>query len=130
MLRHKVLSLAIAFALFFPVLAMACPYCDYSPNGWGFCKYGGYAGPYDCVTIVVDPFNGRTGCSTCGYCNWNDPNGSQGCNAGGDEDCGLSTPCDQTSLDHRGSPAGSCSGRVAGNGPSWIGARADQIVIF
>lgn len=53
--------------------ADACPYCKYSPNRWGFCRYYSYAGWDYCEEYVVDEFSGRTGCSGHGYCNWNDP---------------------------------------------------------
>lgn len=48
--------------------AVACMWCDYSPNGWGFCKGGGMSGYGQCVTVVRDAWSGRTGCDTWGEC--------------------------------------------------------------
>ena len=131
MLSRKVISLAIALQVVLAVPAIACPYCAFSPNGWGFCKYYGYAGAYDCDTVVADPWSGRTTCITCGYCNWSNPNSNRPCD-NGFEDCGYLRPCDDHAL-NLPEPSGACSSstRVAGSDHlSWIGASVDQIGIF
>lgn len=130
MCRRKGLFLVIALQFAFALAANACPQCRYSPNNWGFCRYGAYAGPYDCKEYVQDPWTGRTNCHTCGYCNWGAPSANVPCSAGigGDPDCGISTPCDQS----LNAPADSCrSPRISGNNAySWMGTRTDQVAIF
>lgn len=132
MLNRKVL-VVLGFLLLAPVAANACPLCRYSPNNWGFCRYGFDVGFYDCETVVVDEWTGRTNCNVCGYCNGYHPEQNQGCNAGGDDpDCGLVTPCDQ-SLKALGLPGPSCGSRsriTSGNDLNWMDARVDQVVMF
>lgn len=130
MLNRKVL-VVLGFLLLAPVAANACPYCAFSPSGWGFCRYGANVGYYDCSEYVQDPFSGRTACSVCGYCNGYHPYLNQACDAG-DGDCGQdpTNPCDQ-SLKQPGS--GSCSpdSRIAeSTGLRWVGLPADQVAIF
>lgn len=124
MSRRPLVALALVSFFFVSAVAIACPYCGYSPNGWGFCKYEGQAGSYLCTQYVIDPFSGRTACDLCGYCNWNDPNGSQGCGGGSGGDCGGDgdNPCDQSRRE--------CVKPVRGDGIGWVGARRADVAIF
>jgi len=109
-MRRRLVVAAIVLHLVVGLVAMACPQCRYSPNGWGFCRYLAYAGPYDCVEYVVDPWSGRTDCYTCGYCNWSDPNSSEMCNAGPSGGLPVLTKADR--------------------GFSWIGQPVAQVAVF
>lgn len=54
-----------------PTVVDACPYCRYSSNGWGFCRYGAFSGYRNCTDgHVVDAWTGRTDCEVSGYCTW------------------------------------------------------------
>lgn len=132
-MSRKVL-IVVGFLLFASVAANACPYCAYSPNNWGFCRYGANIAYYDCKEYVADSWTGRTACSLCGYCNGYHPEESIACVAGGggNGDCGLTSPCDQTSK-APDLPVPSCGrpSRITnGNDLNWIDARVDQVVIF
>ena len=131
MLNRRVVFLVIAVQLVFTVAVSACPYCSYSPNGWGFCKYNGYAGAYDCDTRVEDPWTGRTKCVMCGYCNWGNSSSNQPCD-NGFEDCGISTPCDDAPIREDESLVACSNARpvMGSGGLSWMGARTDQVLVF
>ena len=110
--RLLVLAMALHFAV--GTIAWACPGCKYSPSGWGFCRYDFYAGPYECRTIVVDPWTGRTDCDVCGFCHWGAPHENQACDLGGDPNDPL----------HRSPNPGVNQGLV------WVGAPVGQVAIF
>lgn len=57
-----------------PTIADACPYCKYSDNGFGFCRYGAYSGYRNCTDRVADTWSGRTDCEVSGYCTWRGDN--------------------------------------------------------
>lgn len=72
MLRSRRLALVLALSALIASAAFdsfACYLCKYSPHGWGFCRAGYNRGHSDCREIVVDSFNGRTGCDII---NWGD----------------------------------------------------------
>ncbi len=132
MLGRKGIFLIIALQLIVTVAANACPYCAYSPHNWGFCQDGRSTGVWLCEGTVVDSWTGRTGCSVCGTCDWNDPSRNHACVSQGDGDCGLLTPCDQTlkGTGLSGAWCGTPSRITNGNDLNWIDARVDQVVIF
>lgn len=93
-------------------IAGACPWCDYSPNNFGFCRYYSPSGPYSCREYVADPFTGRTECATCGSCSWSDPKSNIPCEVGGGDEDGPFYPV--ASLHNL----------------SWVGRSIDRVVVF
>jgi len=129
--RKGVIAVVLALQLAFAAVAYACPYCKYNFNGWGFCRYYNSVGYYDCKDYVADTFNGRTDCSTCGYCNWSAPYENQPCNAGNPRD-----PLDPVASQNDGPCGLSMKARVQlaslGDGSNllWVGMPVDEIQIF
>ncbi len=124
---RKAPIVALGLMLLFATVVVAdCPFCDYSPNHWGFCKADGWYGSHRCSQFVADPFTGRTYCDTCGYCG---PDYRQTCE--GDSEgpfyrasanpapcgIGLGTETQRRLL-------------ASGNSLSWVGASIDKIAIF
>jgi hypothetical protein len=65
----------LALLTLVPQTILACTYCKYSPNNFGFCResflYGYYF--YNCTESVADPLSGRTRCEYTGVfgeCDW------------------------------------------------------------
>lgn len=80
---RRVFALAILVLIVATAPAIACPMCKYSPNGWGFCRYGAVAGWIICTETPPDGFSGRTGCYSSGAeCHWFADGGDPG-------DCGY-----------------------------------------
>lgn len=127
MSTRKLWITAITLHLVVGTIASACPTCRYSPNFWGFCGYGAYAGPYDCRTYVADSWTGRTDCNTCGYCNWGAPSENQPCNAGDPNDPLWETP---DPLCGASEPSNEIPWPDLKQGLSWVGTPVDQVAIF
>ena len=120
--RKRVIPAIIMITLqfVFAATALACPWCDTSPNGFQFCKYYASVNVYDCIQRVADEWTGRTECAVCGYCNGYYPWANQPCVAEFDDD--------YVKNQHVSLPA--CSLKIADHNLSWVGARIDQIAIF
>lgn len=68
---RRVAIVIVVFVILAAVPLDACPICRHSPNGWGFCGYGAYAGWIYCTPTTPDAWTGRTGCYSSGAeCRW------------------------------------------------------------
>ena len=60
-------SFLIIVAILVPDIVAVCQQCRYSPNGWGFCRDVPGSSAYNSsYTVVVDLFDGTTGCEVSG----------------------------------------------------------------
>lgn len=64
MVRTLIIRAAVAVLVvtLLPSPVSACLNCKYSPNGWGFCRGNYMTGATTCNEVVIDDFNGTTGC--------------------------------------------------------------------
>ena len=127
-MRLRVLLATLLFLSFGTVFGGSCPYCAYTPGGFGFCKGDGWFGVADCSGYVADPWTGRTDCDSCGTCDPQGVNAPQGCGSG---EGGPLHPVSLRPIPCGiGAPDGKPVFVAGGENLSWVGARARTIAIF
>jgi len=97
---RRCIVVLVMIVLATPITVLACPICKKSPNGWGFCGYGGIAGGVNCIQDEPDPWSGKTYCHLEGVCNWH---------AGGGDGGGVGGPYYPEGGDPWGLTAEGCS---------------------